>query len=318
MSGTTTLEPRRWWGRAWHDTLAAAGPSGTRAAQRGQALSRRGAVEDLSVAPGRIQARVVGDRGEIQEISISCPTFGTETWEIVIDRLADELRFTAALLDGSLPEGIQAIFDDLGTALVPSFEELTIRCSCRDRGLCRHAAAVHASSGVAIDRDPFLLVRLRGSSRDDLIRQLRGRRGETGASELGRNLDTSTGFSSARGDLDAIRLQPTPVEDPAALLRHLGPPPGVDDDRPLELLIERAAAAAWRLAAGDGADAADEELLLAELRAQRTATPDSLATALGRDPTDVRVELDRLFDAGVVMRTGSGDRARYRAASGRG
>jgi predicted ArsR family transcriptional regulator len=41
-----------------------------------------------------------------------------------------------------------------------------------------------------------------------------------------------------------------------------------------------------------------------------------LAEALGRDPEEVRGELDRLYADGAVLRTGSGERARYRAAAG--
>jgi len=83
----------------------------------------------------------------------------------------------------------------------------------------------------------------------------------------------------------------------------------------LEVLVERASATAWRLAAGDGAEAADEEALLAELRAQRVATVDSLAAALGRDAALVRGVLDQLYAQGTVLRTGSGERTRYRASS---
>jgi predicted ArsR family transcriptional regulator len=89
----------------------------------------------------------------------------------------------------------------------------------------------------------------------------------------------------------------------------------VVDDRALAAIIERAAAGAWRLAAGDGAAAADEELLLTELRAQRVATATALATALGRDAATVRAQLDELYEQGAVLRTGSGERTRYRAAA---
>jgi hypothetical protein len=129
-------------------------------------------------------------------------------------------------------------------------------------------------------------------------------------------VDPSGRLEPARGDLDAIELRPTPVADPAAAFSRLGPPPGVADPRPIEAIIARAAAGAWRLAAGEGAEAADEELLLTQLRAQRVASAASLADALGRDEAEVRDHLDRLFDDGVVLRTGSGERARYRAAAG--
>jgi len=318
MSGASaTLQPRYWWGRAWGAVADDVVPAATRAVQRGQALSRRGAVEDLRIEAGVISAQVVEERGEVRSVTLTCSVASDEVWERTVALLADELRFTAALIDGHLPDGLDEVLERAGLRLVPTWDELEISCSCDERGpICRHVAAVHTSAGVAIDRDPFLLIRLRGWGRTELLAALRERRGLPEAEVGAGGIDLTGGLTTARGDLEAITLHPAPVEDPAGPLRHLGPPPGVDDEEPLVLLVERAAAAAWRLAAGDGADAADEELLLAELRAQRVATPASLAEALGRDADELREELDRLFSAGQVMRTGSGERARYRAASG--
>src|SRR5690606_16463568 len=143
-------------------------------------------------------------------------------------------------------------------------------------------------------RDPFVLLRLRGRDRDRLLRDLRALRGggdEVAAEEL----DLDRGLFAAGGDLELIPLHPTPVEDPSALFQRLGPPPGVDATEPYVRTIERAAEGAWRLAAGEGSDAADEALLLTELRAQRVATVPSLAAALGRDEDAIRDHLDRLF-----------------------
>jgi hypothetical protein len=196
--------------------------------------------------------------------------------------------------------------------LVPTAEDLRRSCTCPERSSwCRHIAAVHTAAGLAFARDPFLLLTLRGRTRDQLLRELRAVRGD--APEPGADLDLSRGLFTARGDIDAVVLAPHPVDDPAALLLHLGDPPGVDDPWPVVQLIERAAETAWQLAAGDGDAAADEALLLAELRAQRVASAASLATALGRDDEDVRAQLDALFEAGTVLRTGSGERTRYRA-----
>ncbi len=142
------------------------------------------------------------------------------------------------------------------------------------------------------------------------------RRSDATASTPARVLDPSVGLTELQGDLDAITLHPSEVDDPTALLRQLGPPPGVDDPEPIAALIERAAATAWRLAAGEGAEAADEEALLAELRAQRVATAASLAAALGRDEATVSEVLEALFARGEVLRTGTGGRTRYRAAAG--
>lgn len=305
-----------WWTAAWTAVLEEAGPSGTRSIQRGQALFRRGAVEDLALDAGEITGRVRENRGELARVSLAWPLPPPDAWRDVVDRLAGEVRFSAALLDGLLPDGLDATMAELGLRIIPRFDDLTLRCSCRERNeVCRHVAAVHAAAGALIGRDPFGLFRLRGKSRDELLSEVRAMRGEPDGDLAIGGLDVSRGLTVAQGDLDAIPLHPEHAADPAALYRHLGPPPGVEDEEPIARLIERAAAAAWRLAAGDGAEAADEELLLAELRAQKVASPSSLASALGRDADGIREELDRLFSEGAVMRTGSGERARYRAAA---
>jgi len=307
-------EVRRWWGERVLALLDDAGAGAARRVQRGQALARRGAVDDLVFTSGEVRAAVTEERGRPFAVTIRWSVPGDEAWIAAERALARELRFIAALLEGELTTALVETLEHAGVALLPGLEELTFTCTCQERAaLCRHVAAVHTLTSVQIDRDPTLLLTLRGRDREELLSALR--RGDGADEGTASALDLSEGFTTARGDLDAIILHPAPVEDPAALLRQLGPPPGVEDEEPLAALIERAAAAAWRLAAGDGAAAADEELLLAELRAHRVATAGALADALGREEETVRAELDRLFETGAVLRTGSGERTRYRAAS---
>lgn len=304
----------RWWGRRWVGLLDELGAGDARRVARGRALARRGAVEDLRVEPARITALVAEDRVSPERVTITWPVPDDATWAAASAVLADQLRFTAALLDGDLPEDVEAVLAPTGLRLLPQLSDLTTRCSCAEpTDWCRHVAAVHVAAGLLLDRDPGVLLRLRGRERDDLLRAMRVDAGSVATPPV--TVDLSRGLAAAHGDLEAIALHPMPVEDPAALFRHLGEPPGVADDGPIVRLIERAAQGAWRLAAGAGAAAADEELLLAELRAQRVATAASLAQALGRDEAEVGDELDQLFAQGTVLRTGSGERARYRAAA---
>jgi uncharacterized Zn finger protein len=309
-----SYEARSWWGQAWSQGLDGLGPSSARAIQRGGALARRGAVDHLRVRAGCVAAQVSEDRVSPYRVELRWPAPGSETWAVATEAIASELRFTAALLEGELAPGIDEVLADTGVGLLPSHDQLEPSCTCPDRARwCRHAVAVHVAVGAQFDRDPALLLRFRGRELDALLRAVRAGSGTETAPLTGSAIDLREGLEAPRGDLDAIPLHPAPVADPAALFRHLGDPPGVDDSGPLVAIIERAAAGAWRLAAGDGAAAADEELLLAELRAQRMATPQQLADALGRDVDGVRDELDRLYADGTVLRTGSGDRARYRA-----
>jgi uncharacterized Zn finger protein len=302
------------WGERWSSILAQAGPSAARRVQRGQAIARRGAVEGLRIEPGRILGSVVEDRSNPRRVELVWPLPEDAAWEEVTRVLSGELRFTAALLDGELPDELGEALAAAGVVLLPALDDLAPRCSCPERAtICRHVAAVVSAAGVLIGRDPTLLLQLRGRPRDDLLRRVRADNDVDGSTVTVR-LDLSRGLDVPHGDLDAIELHPMPVDDPASLFQHLGDPPGVDDDSALVAVIERAAAGAWRLAAGDGAQAADEQLLLAELRAQRVASAEALADALGRDAETIRRELDQLFDEGTVMRTGAGDRARYRAA----
>lgn len=315
MSATSThTEVRRWWGQRWLEAFDQLPAAAARRVQRGRAMARRGAVEDLRFAPGRITATVLEDRVTPYDVELAWPVADVDRWDAAVTALGTQLRFAAALLEGDLPHDLARVFADAGVPLFPDADELTPSCDCPERAaLCRHVAALHTAAGVAIDRDPTVLFELRGQTRDEILRLVRtGRDHEPVVS----GVDPSGTVEHARGDLEALELRPTPVDDPAAAFERLGPPPGVDDPGPIEDIIERAAAAAWRLAAGEGAEAADEELLLTQLRAQRVVSAASLADALGRDVEAVRAELDRLFDEGVVLRTGSGDRARYRAASG--
>lgn len=310
MSVGTDEQP--WWARRWHAVLDDVGASHARAVQRGRATARRGGVDDLTLRPGRVDARVREDRVSPYQVTVRWPVADDRAWSEVADALAGELRLTAALLDDDLPEDAAEVFAERGVPLTPSPRMLERRCTCADgSGWCRHVAAVHTAAGLAMAREPSLLLQLRGRRREQLLRQVRAGSGTD--AQLGADVDLHAGLTGARGDLDAVPLHPHPVEDPSSLLRQLGDPPGVDDPEPLIGLIERAAATAWRLAAGDGAEAADEELLLAELRAQRTGTASSLAEALARDEAAVREQLDQLFHEGTVLRTGSGERTRYRA-----
>lgn len=307
----------RWAGR-WLAPLEEAGAGLARHRQRGAALVRRGRVADLTVEPGTVRGRVHEDRVSPYDVSVTVPVPDDASWDAAANRLAGELRHTAALLDGRLPEDLDEALDGTGVRVLPERDEATERCTCTAREQpCVHVVALHHAVADLIERDPFVLLTLRGRPRARLLDELRARRsgGRAPLSAADLGLRDEADLFTMRGDLDDIVLHPAPVEDPAMLFHHLGPPPGVEDTAELERLIERAAATAWRLASGEGADVADDEVLLAELRAQRTATAGSVAGALGRDVDRVREALDRLFETGVVLRTGQDDTARYRAAS---
>lgn len=306
------------WADSWLASLDETGPWAAQSRQRGEALVRRGRVTGVQITAGRVSAQVREDRVAPYDVRLTLPVPSDTAWERAVSALAGELRTTAALLDGRATAHIDETMAASGAPLLPRSGELGGHCTCADpETLCVHVAALHHAVAHLLERDPFVLFLLRGRSRDRVLDELRARRsgieGQQTAASLG--VADSSDLLRARGDVEAVELHPAPVEDPAMLFHHLGPPPGVDDTAELEGQIERAAAMAWRLAAGEGAVAAADEVLVAELRSQRTATAEEVAGSLGREVVEVRAALDRLFEHGAVLRTGQPDRARYRAAS---
>lgn len=299
-------------GERW---LLTVGPARQRRRDRGRSLARKGAVEGFSVEAGHVEGRVRHGRGRPARVSLTMDTFPDSRWQGLIGEMAGEVRYTAALMNGALPDELVDLAHRQGLDLLPNRDVVEAECSCLDPDQpCLHVAALHGAVGDALRDDPSLLLRLRGRNREWLLDRLRELRGEGPAPEPG-VLEGVEDPYAARGDLEEIIVHPAPVEDPTMLFQHLGEPPGVEDTEPLARLIARTAGTAWRLASGAGSQVADEEVLLAELRAQRFGTASSVADGLGWDEDPTRRMLDRLFEEGEVLRTGSGDSARYRAAS---
>ncbi len=315
----TSDRDQAWWSRRWLETLERTGAGYRQRLERGRYFARKGVVQDVVLEPGRVGARVRDSRTHPYTVTISVPTFTDEQWDGAVDVLAGELRFTARLLQGELPEDIDDVLAGAGVRLVPAAGEITGSCTCAETRMpCKHLAAVHYHVASELDRDPFLLLQLRGRDRETVLAGLRAARSGGGPTEARPGavpLADLEGLSlvRARGSLGTVTVHPERVEDPAVLFERLGDPPGVSDTAPYERLIQRAADFAWKLAAGEGSDAADDELLVAELRAQRMGTAASVADALGWPEERTREALDRLFEAGTVMRTGAGEKTKYRA-----
>lgn len=319
----TEDEAVRTWGERWLASMGDVTPAFAEQLGRGSYYVSRGAVRQLELTAGHVAATFQYARSRPQSLVIRVEPLGDEAWERLVGVLAEELRFSAQLYEGDLPPELGPVLDEAGVDLVPSRDEVTETCICTDEDdPCIHLAAAHHALARRFDDDPFRLLELRGRDRATLLASIRARRSGTDLRTAARSPHALpfeeigvTDHRLARADLEAVTVHPHRVEDPAWLFDHLGDPPGVDDTVPLQRLIGRAADTAWRLAAGEGADVADDEVLLAELRSKRMASAAALADAVGWDPEVAREALDRLFDEGQVMRMGSGADAKYRAAS---
>lgn len=304
MSSTSDA-PTRTLGDRWLQAAAGGSAAAAKRLEKGRAGAGR-LVDVLQVSPGTISLRVPDGRGRSHDVTLRVDVLTDAEWDEVVARTGTQLRHTADLLLGRLPRVL--LEDDL---LLP--DAVDGQCTCSEARPCRHEAATHHAIATAIDRDPPRLLRFRGRSVDDLLDALRTVRGTRRHDDDAHQVDLGDPLA-ARGDLESIDVHPVPTPDVSTIFERLGPPPGFEDAEVIERLMADAAALAWRLAAGEGAEAADDEALLAELRAQGVATAGSIASSLGLDGEVAQEALDRLYSAGTVLRMGEGETARYRAA----
>ncbi len=133
-----------------------------------------------------------------------------------------------------------------GGALLPvSSGDVSVTCPCGDGAVCRHAAAVHVALAERFDRDPFLLLLLRGKGRDEILARLRDARSRRTmpAPVAPRRAETAVAvpleplpevrpeaFFRPLVPLSTLKTRFVPPEHPEALLTRLGHPPLQDDD----------------------------------------------------------------------------------------
>ncbi len=305
-----------WWGQRWIDALESLGAVYANRLPRGRTYARKGTVQDLTVDAGTVTARVQGSRARPYRVQLQLPAFDDGTWEAITTALAARVRLSADLLDARMPEDIDEVLAECGVSLFPTARELTTRCSCPDiANPCKHVAAVHYVLAQTFDADPFLLTTLRGRDRDALLAGLRAQRAGTSLTE--RPVEPGTDpipvdalraqelFRSA-GSLADVVVRPHRPDDPGAVLRRLGAPPGLEAaSGELQAAVRDAAAVAWELLDSD------TDPVVGALRRHGATSARQLTELLDEPIETIRAELQRLRREGVVDVTGRGPATRY-------
>jgi len=142
---------------------------------RGRAYARSGQVTQIALELGGVRAQVQGSRPKPYDVTIRVRELGAKEWHAIGAAIGNDLRLSAALLAGDMPEDIETAFAAAGASLFPaSIDEMKTACSCPDwSNPCKHIAAVFYLIGEEFDRDPFLLFVVRGLAREN-VRDLFG------------------------------------------------------------------------------------------------------------------------------------------------
>jgi uncharacterized Zn finger protein len=127
-------------------------------------------VLHIQVAPAIITAKVQGPRPRPYAVEIKVKPLSMAEQASLGKALAEQALFTAKLLAGKMPQDTEKAFAGAGLLLFPKHpDDLVTDCSCPDwSNPCTHSAAVYYLVGEEIDRDPFLIFKLRGVERDKL------------------------------------------------------------------------------------------------------------------------------------------------------
>ncbi|MEB3227500.1 MAG: SWIM zinc finger family protein [Synechocystis sp.] len=205
-------EKHRWWVDRWLQLLDSY--RFKKRLERARNYAREGNVLSLHFAGERLQALVQGSDPQPYQVELHLDPFSDEDWHYVVATLAERARYSAQLLTGALPESIEQVFIQNGLNLFPfSLGEVHSQCSCPDKANpCKHIGAVYYQLADQFREDPFVIFRLRGRRRGQLLTQLKAYRRRapdqladfTGAIAIPETVTTG-------GTTTAIPSQETPV-----------------------------------------------------------------------------------------------------------
>ena len=244
-----------WWSKRWISTLESFS-MGTRLT-RGRSYARKGQVISIDVEPGIVRAKVQGSMPKPYNVKIRLKPLSDADWEKVSDAMAAQALFAAKLLAGEMPSNIEEAFHAVRLSLFPTtLSDLETDCSCPDyANPCKHIAAVYYLLAERFDEDPFLIFKLRGRSKEQIISMLRTKRIETLPPEIA---PSSTDDDAARSEndsllednletfwqagegLDAFTINPDAPDIDKAILKRLGDAPFTIDNRNLTALLSKA------------------------------------------------------------------------------
>jgi uncharacterized Zn finger protein len=277
---------RNWWASAWIATFEERSRLDPNRMPRGLEYAASGQVRDLALMPGEARARAQGRMAVPYDIRIRVRPFTDEEWDRVLDVISAHVGRAAALLDGELPPEIAQDVASTGLDLVPGVAEVGPRCTCPDDAEpCKHSAGACFLVADALDTDPFVLLLLRGRTRDEVLAGLRSRRRAAEPAPARERAEAVQDTGVDAREVFAARPKRGPIPTPPLPPAHAGHPSAIPVDPPASYpglredlvgLAADAAQRAWKLVTGASPDAGlglDEDADLARRADLAFGTP---------------------------------------------
>lgn len=211
---------KNWWGQAWCSNLESYAGYANRI-ERGRSYVRHGAVLDLQIRPGKVQALVQGSSSKPYKVELVIPALRAPIWDRMVKECTGQIDSLQQLAAGKFPASLSALFTEKGAGLFPSPQEIKLNCSCPDYAImCKHVAAVLYGIGARLDENYALLFELREVRLEQLIKESLAKKSEAllgqpaaGRSSRRRRALEETDLASAFGiELDAAAASEAPAD----------------------------------------------------------------------------------------------------------
>ncbi|HWM75269.1 MAG TPA: hypothetical protein VNQ53_16085 [Nocardioides sp.] len=204
-----------WWGRAWVRAVEESA-YGEKEHRTARALARAGAVGGITVDVGSLVASIEDNQG-LWTAQVSLPVLDDAGMAALVEVIGAEVGRAPALLTGELPHSLVEHAEEMGVELLPYGAELEASCTCEPwLDPCVHALALLSQTTWLLERDPLVLLHLRGLTRDDLLARLHDRTAPAEPSDAG-DADLDVAVDAA---VRAARVLDV-LDDPEASIDHL-------------------------------------------------------------------------------------------------
>jgi uncharacterized Zn finger protein len=171
QAGRRSTRGRSWWGREWVRALEESSLDSDQL-RKGRRTANSGHVGPITISPGRIAAAVYSPEDTYQS-EVIVDRLSDDEWRQFLDQVGARAGHIAALLDGEMPYELVEAAEDAGVPLLPGIGDLDPSCTCDAWELpCQHAASLCYQVGWLLDSDPFVLLLMRGRTREHLLDDL--------------------------------------------------------------------------------------------------------------------------------------------------
>lgn len=174
---------KTWWGQSWCKNLERYADFYNRL-ERGRRYAKNGAVIDLKIQKGFVEAKVQGTR--LYSVRIVIDPLEKNLEKELGKICSEHIQNVEELLSGKFPSALKDRFFERGV-LFPSPREIHFDCSCPDGAyMCKHVAAVMYAIGARLDEEPLGFFDLRGIMVDAFIAKAVKNRVESMLSNAGK------------------------------------------------------------------------------------------------------------------------------------